>query len=53
MTVRLAPPRGAGDPTEAGPSLTERERVSPRDLAVDPAADAGRFRDDAVLERAD
>jgi len=54
ITVRLAPLRGVDDPIGAGPLPAGRERVSARDdLSVDPAVDAGRFRDDPVLERAD
>jgi hypothetical protein len=53
MTVRLAPLRGA-PPIGGAVSVVSRDRVSPRDdLAVDDAAVARRFRDDAVLERAD
>jgi hypothetical protein len=52
-TVRFAPVRGE-EPIGGAPSpLVSRERVPARDdLAADPAA-AWRFRDDAVLERAD
>jgi hypothetical protein len=53
MTVRLAPLRGA-PPIGGALSVVSRDRVSPRDdLAADDDAVARRFRDDAVLERAD
>jgi hypothetical protein len=53
ITVRLAPLRGA-PPIGGALSVVSRDRVSARDdLAADDAVVARRFRDDALLERAD
>jgi hypothetical protein len=51
-TVRFAPVRGE-EPIGGVPSAVLRERVPPRDDLAADAAVACRFRDDAVLERAD
>jgi hypothetical protein len=52
MTVRFAPLRGAA-PIGGALSVVSRERVSPPDDLAADAAVARRFREDAVLERAD